>query len=67
MLYEVITIKSLNEGVIPPTINIQNQDEECPLDYVPNTAREAQLETVMSNNFGFGGTNASVIFKKYKA
>ncbi len=63
----IFAIKSLNEGVIPPTINIQNQDEECPLDYVPNTAREAQLETVMSNNFGFGGTNASVIFKKYKA
>ncbi|XPV68124.1 MAG: beta-ketoacyl-ACP synthase II [Halarcobacter sp.] len=63
----VFAIKSLNEGIIPPTINIENQDEECTLDYVPGTAREAELETVMSNNFGFGGTNASIIFKKYKA
>ncbi len=60
----IFTIKSLNEGIIPPTINIENQDEECKLDYVPNEARKAELKTVMSNNFGFGGTNGSVIFKK---
>ena len=63
----IFAIKSLNEGVIPPTINIENQDEECKLDYVPNTSRKAELTTVMSNNFGFGGTNGTVIFKKFEA
>ena len=62
----IFAIKSLNEGIIPPTINIQNQDPECQLDYVPDTARQAELETVMSNNFGFGGTNGSIIFRKIK-
>ncbi len=62
----IFAIKSLNEGIIPPTINIENQDEECQLDYVPNTAREMELDTVMSNNFGFGGTNGSIIFRKFK-
>ena len=61
----VFAIKALNEGIIPPTINIENQDPECDLDYVANVARKADLTTVMSNNFGFGGTNGSVIFKKY--
>ncbi len=61
----IFTLKALCEGIIPPTINIENQDEECPLDYVANKAREVKLTTVMSNNFGFGGTNASVIFKKF--
>ncbi|WP_320036012.1 beta-ketoacyl-ACP synthase II [Halarcobacter sp.] len=61
----IFAIKALTEGIIPPTINIQNQDEECTLDYVPDTAREATLDIVMSNNFGFGGTNGSIIFKKY--
>ena len=61
----IFTIKSLNDGIIPPTINIINQDEECDLDYVPNVARKVELNTVMSNNFGFGGTNGSIIFKKY--
>jgi 3-oxoacyl-[acyl-carrier-protein] synthase II len=63
----IFAIKSLNEGVIPPTINIENQDEECKLDYVPNTSRKVELTTVMSNNFGFGGTNGTVIFKKFEA
>ncbi len=63
----IFAIKSLNEGVIPPTINLDNQDEECKLDYVPNVARKVELTTVMSNNFGFGGTNGSVIFKKFEA
>ncbi len=62
----IFAIKALNEGIIPPTINIENQDEECKLDYVPNKAREAELEIVMSNNFGFGGTNGTVIFRKIK-
>ena len=62
----IFAIKSLNDGIIPPTINIINQDPECQLDYVPGTAREAELDTVMSNNFGFGGTNGSIIFRKFK-
>jgi len=62
----IFAIKSLTTGIIPPTINIENQDEECRLDYVANTSRKAQLEIVMSNNFGFGGTNGSIIFKKIK-
>ena len=61
----IFAIKALNEGIIPPTINIENQDPECDLDYVPNVARKAELTTVMSNNFGFGGTNGSVIFRKF--
>ena len=63
----IFAIKALNEGVIPPTINLDNQDEECKLDYVPNVARKVELNTVMSNNFGFGGTNGTVIFKKLEA
>lgn len=62
----IFTIKALEEGIIPPTINIDNQDPECDLDYVANIARKANLTTVMSNNFGFGGTNGSVIFRKYE-
>ncbi len=62
----IFTLKALEEGIIPPTINIDNQDPECDLDYVANIARKANLTTVMSNNFGFGGTNGSVIFKRYE-
>ncbi|RBQ28901.1 beta-ketoacyl-ACP synthase II [Aliarcobacter vitoriensis] len=61
----IMAIKALNEGIIPPTINVINQDPECDLDVVPNVARKTELTTVMSNNFGFGGTNGSIIFKKY--
>jgi 3-oxoacyl-[acyl-carrier-protein] synthase II len=61
----IFAIKALNEGIIPPTINIENQDPECDLDYVPNVSRKVELTTIMSNNFGFGGTNGSVIFKKF--
>ena len=62
----IMAIKALNEGIIPPTINVENQDPDCDLDIVPNVARKANLTTVMSNNFGFGGTNGSVIFRKYE-
>jgi 3-oxoacyl-[acyl-carrier-protein] synthase II len=61
-VYSVLAIK---HGVIPPTINYETPDPECDLDYVPNTPREAKVETVMSNSFGFGGTNATLIFKKF--
>ncbi|ABK83151.1 beta-ketoacyl-ACP synthase II [Campylobacter fetus] len=60
----VISIMALQNSIIPPTINQIEQDDECDLDYVPNIARKAELKTAMSNSFGFGGTNGSVIFKK---
>ena len=61
-VYSVLAIK---HGVIPPTVNYETPDPECDLDYVPNTPREANVGTVMSNSFGFGGTNATLIFKKF--
>jgi len=60
----VISLKAMQENIIPPTINYTTPDENCDLDYVPNTAKKAQLNIVMSNSFGFGGTNGVVIFKK---
>lgn len=60
----VVSIMAMKEGLIPPTINYVTKDEECDLDYVPNVARKAELNAVMSNSFGFGGTNGSIIFKK---
>ncbi|BEH10414.1 MULTISPECIES: beta-ketoacyl-ACP synthase II [Geobacter] len=60
----VFTLMAMDKGVIPPTINYQEQDPECDLDYVPNTAREKSITYALSNNFGFGGTNATLLFKK---
>jgi 3-oxoacyl-[acyl-carrier-protein] synthase II len=62
----VISLMAMDKGIIPPTINYEHPDENCDLDYVTEGAREANLETVMSNSFGFGGTNGVVIFKKYQ-
>jgi 3-oxoacyl-[acyl-carrier-protein] synthase II len=58
---------ALTEGVIPPTTNYESPDPECDLDYVPNHARHVELTTVLSNSFGFGGTNACIVLKKYVA
>jgi 3-oxoacyl-[acyl-carrier-protein] synthase II len=60
----VFSIKAMEQGLVPPTINVENLDPECDLDITPNVARERQITHVMSNAFGFGGTNASVIFRK---
>ena len=60
----VFTCMAMDKGVIPPTINYTVPDPECDLDYVPNTAREARIDYAISNNFGFGGTNATLLFKK---
>jgi 3-oxoacyl-[acyl-carrier-protein] synthase II len=61
----VISVLALVRGVLPPTINLENPDPECDLDYIPNTARKTPVEIAMSNSFGFGGTNATLIFRKY--
>jgi 3-oxoacyl-[acyl-carrier-protein] synthase II len=64
-LEAIICVKAMQEGIIPPTINQIESDENCDLDYVPNVARKADLNIVMSNSFGFGGTNGVVVLKKY--
>jgi len=55
---------AMDKGIVPPTINYQEPDPECDLDYVPNTARDMKITSALSNNFGFGGTNATLLFKK---
>jgi 3-oxoacyl-[acyl-carrier-protein] synthase II len=62
----VFTILALQDQVIPPTINLDNQDPACDLDYTANVARQAKLEVAMSNSFGFGGTNGTVAFKRLR-
>ena len=61
----VFTALTIKEGIIPPTINLDNPGEECDLDYVPHVARKANVDIAMTNSFGFGGTNATLIFQKY--
>jgi 3-oxoacyl-[acyl-carrier-protein] synthase II len=63
----VICGLAIKNGLIPPTINLDNQDPECDLDYVPNVARPADVNIAMSNSFGFGGHNATIIMKKFEA
>ncbi len=61
----IFTCLTVCEGIIPPTINYENPDPECDLDYVPNQARTARVRTAMSNSFGFGGTNACLVLRAY--
>jgi 3-oxoacyl-[acyl-carrier-protein] synthase II len=65
-LEAVFSVKALMEQKLPPTINYVNPDPDCDLDYVPNEAREASVDYVLSNNFGFGGTNACLIFRRFE-
>jgi 3-oxoacyl-[acyl-carrier-protein] synthase II len=60
----VFSVLALHSGVLPPTINVEEQDPECDLDVIPNTAREKRVDAVLSNSFGFGGTNAVIAFKR---
>ena len=60
----IYTVLAIRDGVLPPTINYETPDPECDLDYVPNVAREKKLEVALSNSFGFGGTNGTLIFKR---
>jgi 3-oxoacyl-[acyl-carrier-protein] synthase II len=62
----VISILALERGILPPTINLENPDPECDLDYIPNTARKKQVDIAISNSFGFGGTNATLVFRKFR-
>ncbi|MCM8543517.1 MAG: beta-ketoacyl-ACP synthase II [Lentisphaeraceae bacterium] len=61
----IFSILAINKGIIPPTINLDNQDPRCDLDFTPNVAKEANIKIAMNNSFGFGGTNSTLIFKKY--
>ena len=60
----VFTVLALREQKVPPTINLHNQDPECDLDYCANTARDMKIEVALKNNFGFGGTNGALLFKR---
>jgi 3-oxoacyl-[acyl-carrier-protein] synthase II len=62
----IFTAKTIQEGIIPPTINLDEADPKCDLDYVPHKARHKEVEFALSNSFGFGGINASVVFKRYE-
>ncbi len=62
----VFSLLAIRDGVIPPTINYQNPDPECDLDYVPNEARQINVRTAISNSFGFGGTNGTLVFRRFE-
>jgi len=60
-----ISVLALRDQILPPTINLETPDPACDLDYIPNHARKASVEYALSNSFGFGGTNAALIFKRW--
>jgi 3-oxoacyl-[acyl-carrier-protein] synthase II len=63
----VVTVLALQQGLLPPTINYEKPDPDCDLDYVPNVARKAEVDAAISNGFGFGGTNATLAFRRWRA
>jgi 3-oxoacyl-[acyl-carrier-protein] synthase II len=65
-LEAIFCVMAMNEGIMPPTINLEHPDPECDLDYIPNVARKKELRYVMSNSFGFGGQNAVLVLKKWE-
>jgi 3-oxoacyl-[acyl-carrier-protein] synthase II len=62
----VVSVLALERGILPPTINLENPDPECDLDYIPNKMRKVQVDVAMSNSFGFGGTNACLVFRRFR-
>ena len=62
----IVSVLSLKNQVVTPTINLDNPEENCDLDYVPHTSRDTVLNTVLSNSFGFGGTNGCLIFSRFE-
>jgi len=62
----LFTVLAVRDQVMPPTINLDNPDEQCDLDYVPHTAREAKINVALSNSFGFGGTNGTLAFRRFE-
>jgi 3-oxoacyl-(acyl-carrier-protein) synthase len=62
----VISVLAVQRDLVPPTINYETPDPECDLDYVPNTARRLPVRVALTNSFGFGGTNATLVFKKFE-
>lgn len=62
----IFTIQAIRDSILPPTINIETPDPECDLDYVPNKARKCEINAAISNSLGFGGHNATILFKKYQ-
>ena len=63
----IVTVLAIQHGILPPTINYETPDPECDLDYVPNAARKAEVDAALSNSFGFGGTNATLAFRRWRA
>jgi 3-oxoacyl-[acyl-carrier-protein] synthase II len=64
-LETLVCAKVIQEGIIPPTINLDNQDPECDLNYTPHRAQTAQVDVTLSNSFGFGGHNATIMLRRY--
>ena len=62
----IFCINSIRDSIVAPTINLENPDNECDLNFVPNKAQEAEVGFALSNSFGFGGTNSTLIIKKFK-
>jgi 3-oxoacyl-[acyl-carrier-protein] synthase II len=60
----IFSILAMRDGVVPPTINLDQPGEGCDLDYVPNTARQVKVDVALSNSFGFGGTNGTLVFRR---
>ena len=62
----IFSLLAIRDGVLPPTINLETPDPSCDLDYIPNEARRADVRTTVSNSFGFGGHNASLVLRRYE-